>query len=79
MLSESAVREAGVFDPDATRLLWRKCLASRGQFSNADNMALTGLLSTQLLYQRFVRDGADVGPLPLPTFDTLVDRMGDLP
>jgi asparagine synthase (glutamine-hydrolysing) len=76
-LSDSAVREAGVFDPAATGLLWRKCLASRGQLSNADNMALTGVLSTQLLHQRFVRDGGHFGTLP--QFDTLVDRLEDPP
>jgi asparagine synthase (glutamine-hydrolysing) len=78
VLSERALREAGVFEPAAAQRLWRKCLAGRGeQFSNADNMALTGVLSTQLLHQRFVRDGARVGPSP--KLDTLVDRLGNTP
>jgi hypothetical protein len=38
-------------------------------------MALTGVLSTQLLHQRFVRDGGHSGPLP--ELDTLTDRLGD--
>ncbi len=56
MMSEASVRAAGVFEPRAVAALWQKCLrrAAAGQFSNADNMALVGVLSTQLLYSRFV-------------------------
>jgi asparagine synthase (glutamine-hydrolysing) len=55
-LSESRVAAAGVFEPGAVAQLWRKCRARGGaaQFSNADNMALVGILSTQLLHARFV-------------------------
>jgi asparagine synthase (glutamine-hydrolysing) len=55
-LSESAVRNANIFDPQAVVQLLRKCRArgSEGQFSNTDNMALVGVLSTQLLHQQFV-------------------------
>jgi asparagine synthase (glutamine-hydrolysing) len=63
VLSESAVRDANVFDPQAVVQLLRKCRArgSEGQFSNSDNMALVGVLSTQLLHQKFIAcrpDGA---------------------
>jgi len=55
-LSERAVREAGAFDPSMVARLWSKCQAQReGQLSNADNMALVGVLSTQLLWESFVR------------------------
>jgi asparagine synthase (glutamine-hydrolysing) len=55
-LSESAVRDANVFDPHAVSQLLRKCRArgSDGQFSNTDNMALVGVLSTQLLHRQFI-------------------------
>ncbi len=55
-LSESAVRNANVFDAQAVVQLLRKCRArgSEGQFSNTDNMALVGVLSTQLLHQQFI-------------------------
>ncbi len=75
MVSESAVREAGVFDPSAVAALWRKCKAraKAGQYSNADNMALVGVLSTQLLHDAFVRKAPDAGvPVQLRT---LVDRV----
>jgi asparagine synthase (glutamine-hydrolysing) len=56
VLCETMVRAAGVFEPQAVAQLLRKCRArnSVGQFSNADNMALVGVLSTQLLYQQFI-------------------------
>jgi asparagine synthase (glutamine-hydrolysing) len=57
VLDAARVAEAGVFDPAAVTLLWRKCVAKRGeaQLSNADNMALVGVLSTQLLHEQLVR------------------------
>lgn len=56
VLSGSAVRDANVFEPQAVEQLLRKCRArgSEGQFSNTDNMALVGVLSTQLLHQKFI-------------------------
>lgn len=54
---EASLREAGVFDPVAARGLIRKCRerASSGQFSNGDNMAVVGILSTQLVHDAFIR------------------------
>ncbi len=56
-LGRRAVERAGLFDPDAVERLWKKCRAQAevGQLSNTDNMALTGVLSTQLLHEIFVR------------------------
>ena len=50
VLDSAALRDTGLFDCAAVDRLWRKC-RSRGEaaLSNADNMALTGVLSTQLL------------------------------
>ena len=55
-LSEAALREANVFEPQPVVQLVRKCRtrAAAGQFSNADNMALVGVLSTQLLHRSLV-------------------------
>jgi asparagine synthase (glutamine-hydrolysing) len=60
ILSESAVRAAGVFEPRAVAQLWNKCKSRSGddQFSNADNMAIVGILSTQLLHDQLVRGSA---------------------
>ena len=55
-LSESALHDANIFEPQAVMQLLRKCRArgSEGQFSNTDNMALVGALSTQLLHQQYI-------------------------
>lgn len=61
VLSEAALRDANVFEPRAAVQLLRKCRArgSDGQFSNTDNMALVGVLSTQLLHRQFVAGRPD--------------------
>ncbi|HEX6004128.1 MAG TPA: asparagine synthase (glutamine-hydrolyzing), partial [Burkholderiales bacterium] len=58
LLSRASIAAAGVFDPDAIQRLWHKCrrAGDTAQFSNADNMALVGVLSTQLLHQHFIRE-----------------------
>ncbi len=73
VLSEGCVRDAGVFDPRAVRGLVEKCRArsDERQLSNTDNMALVGVLSTQLLYEAFVRRAPVASEVPI---ETLVDR-----
>lgn len=63
LLAPSAVARAGVLDPSAVERLLGKCIAqaASGQLSNADNMALVGALSTQILHERFVRTQTDRG------------------
>jgi asparagine synthase (glutamine-hydrolysing) len=55
-LSPHALQEANVFAPQLVAQLLAKCRKRdrEGQFSNADNMALVGVLSTQLLYQQMI-------------------------
>jgi asparagine synthase (glutamine-hydrolysing) len=79
MMSEAAVRDAGVFDPVAVSALWSKCRGREGSgpFSNTDDMAVIGVLSTQLLHHRFVRrapEAAQGTPATPVTLATLVDR-----
>lgn len=55
LLSEQEVRKAGVFEAGPVTQLLRKCRAKGpGAFSNADNMALVGILSTQLLHHQLI-------------------------
>jgi len=78
-LSEQAVAAAGIFDPLKVQGLHAKLrqrAAAGGEvvFSNADNMAFVGMLSTQLLHAAFIvpqarRDDADI------TFTTRIDRV----
>ena len=69
------IADAGVFDPRAVERLWRKCEASGGgeQFSNADNMALVGVLSTGLLHEELVR--RPPSREPPGAIKTVVDRV----
>jgi len=56
ILSERSIAEAGIFDPAVVHRLWRKCRdGDAARFSNSDNMALCGVLSTQLLHRHFVQ------------------------
>jgi asparagine synthase (glutamine-hydrolysing) len=75
VVAERAVADAGVFDPRAVERLWRKCEASGGseQFSNADNMALVGVLSTGLLHEELVR--RPPSREPPGAIKTVVDRV----
>jgi asparagine synthase (glutamine-hydrolysing) len=60
VLSDASIRAANIFDPTAIERLRSKCRAHAqtgdGDLSNFDNMALVGVLSTQLLFQQFVAD-----------------------
>jgi asparagine synthase (glutamine-hydrolysing) len=75
--SERALADAGVFAPVAARQLIGKCraLAARGQFSNADNMAVVGILSAQLVHEQFIRRRPAGGPDV--ALRTVVDRVRD--
>lgn len=75
MMSASAVKAAGVFDPRGVDALWKKCRArvGDGQFSNADNMAVVGVLSTQLVHHQLIR--ANPGGGPPVAIRTLIDKV----
>jgi len=64
---------AGVFRSTAARRVIDKCRdrAESGQFSNADNMAVVGVLSTQLVFDQFIRRRPESAPV---TLKTIVDR-----
>ena len=55
--SPRALSDAGVFNPAAAGAVLAKCRAraGTGQFSNADNMAAVGVLSTQLVHHHFIK------------------------
>ena len=53
-LSDSLLREAGFFSPERVSLLLKK--AGKGRpLSTAESQALTGILSTQIVYDSFVK------------------------
>jgi asparagine synthase (glutamine-hydrolysing) len=53
LLSPERVAAAGCFEPGAVGLLQRK-VERVGRLSEMDDMALAGILSTQLVYEQFV-------------------------
>jgi asparagine synthase (glutamine-hydrolysing) len=55
LLSESALHESELFNPLAVAQLVRKA-QSGAQLSEVDDMAIAGVLSTQLVYQQFVKE-----------------------
>jgi asparagine synthase (glutamine-hydrolysing) len=59
LLSRQAILKAGYFDPDAVDRLSSKC-SSGAPLGTGDNMAVVGILSTQLLHHHFV-EGAAAG------------------
>jgi len=55
LLSEESMREAGLLEPASCQQLVRK--ASNGiRLTEVEGMALVGIISTQLLHRRFVKD-----------------------
>jgi asparagine synthase (glutamine-hydrolysing) len=71
LLSPAAVAAAGYFDPQAIARLVKKC--RRGKLvGESDDMALAGVLSTQLVHRLFVEEFSvptddDLHPLKLCT------------
>jgi len=79
LVSPGTIASTGVFDPIGVERLWRKCRtgAGRAQLSNADNMALVGVLSTGLLVEQLVR--SEPGRHHRVEFQTSVDRLATPP
>jgi asparagine synthase (glutamine-hydrolysing) len=79
VLSPEAVLAAGIFDAGGITRLKAKCeaQADRGQFSNSDNMAFIGALSTQLLWERLIDNPQQPEPLPLDAMKTVMISRGE--
>jgi asparagine synthase (glutamine-hydrolysing) len=57
LLSEEAVMRGGYFDPGRVKWLVEKCRKQEGKLlSERENMALVGIVSTQLLDYLFIRN-----------------------
>jgi asparagine synthase (glutamine-hydrolysing) len=64
-LSESQISECGVFRPSAVAALVRKCRKG-GRQGFRENMAFVSILSTQIIYDRFISDFYIKTPDELP-------------
>jgi asparagine synthase (glutamine-hydrolysing) len=75
LLAPAEIAKVGVFEPGPVEALWKKINLRKddAQMSNTDNMALVGVLSTQLLHHRVLHaspaSGDDL------TFKTFIDRV----
>ena len=80
--SPEALSSAGLFDVHAARKLYTKCATrardSSGEalFSNTDNMAFVGILSSQLMHRMFIQGNGNSGEGDI-LFKTEVDKVAD--
>lgn len=71
LLSAPAIRVSGLFNPLAVEKLVAKI--DQGQaLGETDDMAVAGILSTQLVHQRFVREFPRAAPIARPHDDILL-------
>ena len=56
VLSDDALECSGLFDIDSVRLLRQKANSSAAGLSEVDEMAVAGIVSTQLLYHHFIAE-----------------------
>jgi asparagine synthase (glutamine-hydrolysing) len=67
LLSETALKRSGVFDPLKVQRLTAKCQQQEGRLvSERENMALVAILSTQLLDHQMIRNFPDFSQGTLP-------------
>lgn len=77
LLSERAIKAAGIFNAVPVSTLFAKCAAVKGErMSNSDNMRVLAVLSTQLAYSHFIegdgnRRSSCSAPEPIMAIDLL--------
>jgi len=83
MLSPHRIKRDGIFDPQAVTALVSKFKARR-ETSTKDNMALVGILSTQILLDQFVYSQGQRGarrernarrPVPCRAVNSIIMRQ----
>ncbi len=68
------IEQTGYFNPLSVAKLFDKA-RSRSELSEVDEMAIIGVISTQLLDQKFVKEPGLSGPIRQPEKFKLVDRL----
>jgi asparagine synthase (glutamine-hydrolysing) len=78
MFSEQSLARAGLFNPKTARSLFEKCRGviktGKSILSNNDNMGIVGILSTQLLYFKYIHD-INYAEHQKIQFSTRIDRV----
>ncbi len=77
VLSEKSLRETGLFNPAAVKSLIGKIESGRA-VGETDDMALVGIISTQLAHHQFVQDFQAVTPLSETDDVKICDRRTSL-
>jgi asparagine synthase (glutamine-hydrolysing) len=72
-LSERGLQESGLFNPLTVTQLFHKA-ASGARLSEVDDMAMAGILSTQLVYHQFVK-AFQLSPISLRDRTKVVDHV----
>ena len=65
LLNETTIKSFGYFDPGKVDKLVEK-IGQNGQVTEMENMALAGIISTQLLHHFFIQDNVFVSPAEKP-------------
>jgi asparagine synthase (glutamine-hydrolysing) len=71
-LSDALLKEAGIFKPAAVAGLVAKCRKKSRQ-GFRENMAFTGILSTQIVYDKFLKNFAISRPQQLKNIKVAAD------
>ncbi len=75
LLSEDAIKRAGLFNPLMVEKLREKCTKLfHAHLSFKDNMSFVGILSTQILVERFIRHFDSAPPLSRESYRTWHDE-----
>jgi len=78
MLNETALKNAGIFEPGPVAKLRKKCQRlSHAHLSFKDNMSFIGILSTQLLHRQYIDDFKVPEGLPREAFKVWRDDSED--
>jgi len=74
LTSETAVKEAGLFNPTAVKGLMNKCRGiGAAKMSNTDNMRVVGILSSMLCHSHFINE-AGYSAEPPRGLSTVIER-----
>jgi asparagine synthase (glutamine-hydrolysing) len=77
LIKEDQLANAGIFNQKKVKHLFKKCLVQKhGNVSESENMAIVGILSTQLIHEQFIKGFTDFSVQPAKP-DKIIRRNRD--
>jgi asparagine synthase (glutamine-hydrolysing) len=77
LIKEDQLVSTGIFNQKKVKHLFEKCLIQKhGNVSESENMAIVGILSTQLIHEQFIKDFGGFSVRPIKP-DKIVRRNRD--